>query len=105
MEDIEAERVIELCRRLEPIIHRFILKTIDNDGINVTLSVVSNLATSFMAQAIAMVETRGGDIDQFVKILMVETKNKYEVASAQVHTELALSKMMGFEPDPNSSIH
>ena len=94
MEDKEMERVVYLCRRLEPIIHKFITGMLEKDGPNVSISVVSNVATTFMAQAIAMIEARGGDVDQFVKVLMHETKGKYDVARAQVESELALQKMM-----------
>lgn len=105
MEEDEVQRVVSVCRRLEPIINRFVCRLIEKDGANVSISIISNLATNFMAQAITMVEARGGDVDQFVKIMMVETKNKYDVASAQVQTESALSKMMLSGMDPNETMH
>jgi hypothetical protein len=105
MDDKEMKRVIEICNRLEPIIQRFITSMIDRDDANVTTSVVSNLATSFMAQAITMIEARGADVDQFVTILMYETKQKYTQAKAQIESELALSKMMSAGRDSAGPLH
>lgn len=105
MEDEEIKRVVDICQRLEPILHRFIEGLVTRDGANVTISVISNLGTTFMAQAITMIEARGGDVDQFVKILMVEVKNKYDVGSSQIKAEGVLSKMMSGGPDTCRPMH
>lgn len=105
MEDKEMERVMHLCKKLEPLVSRFVTGMLDKDGPNVAISVVSNLATSFMAQAITMIESRGGDVDQFVTVLMHETKNKYTVAKAQVEAELALQNMMTAGRDTCRPLH
>ena len=105
MVDKEMERVVELCRRLEPIMNKFIVRLIDRDGPDVAVSVVSNVATTFMAHAITMIETRGADVDQFVKILMHEVKNKYDVASSQVQAASIMSKIMSAGKDPDQPLH
>lgn len=105
MDDKEMDRVMHICRRLEPIIQKFIISLLDKDGDNVAISVVSNISTSFMAQAITMIEAKGGDVDQFVTILMHETKNKYTAAKAQVESELALQKMMTAGRDTCRPLH
>lgn len=105
MEDKDIERVTQILQRLDPIVNRFISNMLDKDGDTVAISVVSNLATTFMAHAIIMIEARGGDVDQFVKVLMHETKNKYEVARSQVNTELVLHKMMTAGRDTCRPLH
>ena len=105
MDDKEMKRVIDICRRLEPVINKFLLRMIDRDGADVSLSVVSNMATTLMAHAITMVETRGADVDQFVKILMYEVKNKYDVASSQVQAASIMSKIMSAGKDPDQPLH
>lgn len=105
MDEDEIDSVVAICRRLEPVIHRFVERLMDRNGLDVSISVISNLATSFMAQAITMVETKGGDVDQFVKILMHETKIKYESAKAQVESEMVLQKMMTAGRDNDSPLH
>lgn len=105
MEDKEMEQVVAICKRLEPIIHRFIEDLLEKNGGNVAISVVSNLSTSFMAQAITMMEMRGADVDQFVTVLMHETKAKYTTAKAQVESELAIHKMMTAGNDTCRPLH
>jgi hypothetical protein len=105
MDEKEIEAVVNMCQRLEPVIQRFILGLLERSGPNVTLSVVSNLATSFMAQAIGMVDGRGGDVDEFVKVLMHETKNKYDHARAQAESDATLKKIMTLSRDQKGPMH
>jgi len=94
----EAELVKEILERVDPMIHRRLNKLIEQHGINVGLSVVTNMATSFVALAVMIVERHGGNVDEFMSVLLSETREKYDLAHATDKTQKLLMKVMAVDP-------
>ena len=95
MKQDDVKTVMRILRRVEPIIQRHLLKLIDDYSTDVYLSVVSNLATSMMANGITMVDIKGGDVQQFVDVLMSEIAGKHQAATSAVETEALILKVKG----------
>ena len=94
MDEKEMLRVVRLCRRYDRLMQKAIMRLLDKFGADVAVSVVSNMSTTMLAQAITMIDAKGGNVDQFVSILMHETKNKFDAAASAVKTERVLTNMM-----------
>lgn len=88
MSDMKKEiaRVGEILDRLEPVVQRHISRMIDAEGSNITLSVSSNIATSMIVMSLLMIHERGGDVDQFMKVVLHEIKGKFDEAMVEVQS-------------------
>ena len=105
MQDKQINDVIEICKRLEPIIQRFVAKLIDDYDPNVTISVLSNISTGLMANVITMVDVKGGDIEQFGMILMAEVHAKHTACMSKVETEEILLRLRSAGQDTCRPLH
>jgi len=102
MPEEEIKIVKELLERLDPVIHRQLNKVFAKHGTNVGLSLVTNMATSFIALAVMIVERHDGDVDEFMSVLLHETKEKYDIAHATNKTQQILDKIMKVKPGSNT---
>lgn len=105
MEKEQVWNIVELCRRLEPIIERFLENTVAKYGPEVTMNVLTNISTSMMAHAILLAEVQNGNTDQFSEILMAEVRRKYVEALSQMETDFALHKMITAGHDTCRPMH
>ena len=104
MKTDEVDRTVELMARLEPMLERFV-KRINKEGPNVSVSIMAMVVTNLMVEMVIKIEEHGGDIDDFIKFLMIEAKHKYDVESVKSYTESALAKMMLHGLDPDGTVH
>lgn len=93
MDQQEVDKIVQICEKIAPFIRKHMIKLMDEHGPNVSISVVSSLVTNLMAHAITMVEVRGGDIDDFVRIIMREVSEKQREMSAAVQTHAVIDNM------------
>ena len=105
MEKEQVWNTVELCRRLEPIIERFLEKTATQYGPEVTMNVLTNISTSMMAHAILLADVQNGNTDQFREILMTEVRRKYMEALSQMEADIALHKMISAGNDTCRPLH
>lgn len=91
----EIDRVKHLLDRMAPIIQRWITECIEKDGHTVTLSVSANIGTSLLSTCLLLVAQKGGNVDQFMEILLQETTSKFLVAQQALDAQHAavLAKM------------
>jgi hypothetical protein len=94
MDEKTMETVIRICEKLHPIMQKHLIKLMDDHGPEVATSVVSSVVANLFAHVITMVEIRGGDIDQYVQIMMKEISQKQHEMSAKVQTQSILEKMI-----------
>lgn len=94
MDDAKAMQVVRICEKLHPFMQKHIMKLMDDYDPEVVISVTSSVVVNLMAHAITMVEVRGGDIDEFVRILMRAVSEKQGEMYARVQTEAVLEKMV-----------
>lgn len=85
--DQEAERIIGLMNRVDPKLHRFIMRRMAESP-SIGLSIAVNMATTLMTIAILIIERSGGDVENFFKILMEQVREKYEVAKKEADREI-----------------
>lgn len=77
--DDEMRMVKKILDRIEPIVQYHLDKMTDDHGANVTLSVSSNLSTSMLAMGVLLIMRGGGDIKQFMEIIIKEIEEKIKV--------------------------
>lgn len=94
MDEEKAAQVLRICEKLHPILQKHLIKLMAEQGPEVSISVVTSVVINLMAHAITMVEVRGGDIDQYVRIIMQEVSQKQHELSAHVQTRAAIDKML-----------
>lgn len=94
MEDEEVKKIVQICEKIAPFMRKHLIKMMDEHGPNISISVVSSVVTNLMAHAITMVEVKGGDIDDYVRIIMREVSEKQREMSAAVQTHAAIEKIM-----------
>ena len=94
MDQQEVDKIVQICEKIAPFMRKHLIKLMDEQGPNVAISVVSSIVTNLMAHAIMMVEVKGGDIDDYVRIIMREVSEKQREMSAAVQTHAALEKVM-----------
>jgi hypothetical protein len=94
MNEKEMEKVKELLESLDPIIHKHINKITDQYGLNVSLSLITNVATSFIALAVMIIERHDGNVDEFMSVLLREAKVKYDLAHSINKTNILLDRFM-----------
>ena len=100
MTEKEIERVKELLDRLDPIMHKHFQKVLDKDGLNVALSLITNCSTTLLAMAVLIVEKHEGNLDDFMTVMLAETKAKYNFAHATDKTNKLLNRVMGVSTQP-----
>ena len=77
MEAEEQMRLINaLLNRIEPFVQRYLDKMIEEHGTSVTISVSSNLATSMLAMCMLIIIRTGGDVEDFMEIVVNEINFK-----------------------------
>jgi hypothetical protein len=76
-EQREIERVQELMHKIEPMLVKSMNRMLERDGVNVTLSVSSNIATSLMAMSLYMIFKGNGSTEEFLEVMFKEVKEKY----------------------------
>lgn len=94
MDQQEVDKIVQICEKIAPFMRKHLIKMMDEHGPNISISVVSSVVTNLMAHAITMVEVKGGDIDDYVRIIMREVSEKQREMSAAVQTHAALEKIM-----------
>lgn len=106
MDQQEVDKIIQICDKIAPFMRKHIIKLMDEHGPNVAISVVSSIVTNLMAHSITMVEVRGGDIDEYVRVIMKEVSVKQREMSAGVQTHSILEKMLTqSKPDTCRPLH
>lgn len=88
----------EILDRLAPLMHRYLEKTLRQHGGTVSLSVAANISTSLMAYALTIVESHGGNVDEFVNVMMQETKNKFDSSIAELEATRLKIRLMAIDP-------
>lgn len=73
----EVERVQELMHKIEPMLIKSMNRILERDGVNVSLSVSSNIATSLMAMSLYMIFRGNGSTEEFLEVMINEVKEKY----------------------------
>ena len=68
MNDEEAMEVLRICEKLHPFMQKHLLTLMEENGPNITISVVTSVVVALMAHAITMVDIKGGDVEDFVHI-------------------------------------
>jgi hypothetical protein len=94
MDQQEVDKIVQICEKIAPFMRKHLIKMMDEHGPNISISVVSSVVTNLMAHAITMVEVKGGDIDDYVRIIMREVSEKQREMSAAVQTHAAIEKIM-----------
>jgi len=96
-----AAKIIEmqaLQSRLNPIIARFLERTIDQHGEEAGLSVASYIATNMLAFCMLVIEDMGGDADPFMHLILKELAIKHSEGRANadalhaIHRASAMSQ-------------
>jgi len=93
-EEIEA-KIIEmqaLQSRLNPIIARFLERTIDEHGEEAGISVASYIATNMLAFCLLVIEDAGADIDPFMHLILKELAIKHSEGRANADALRAIRK-------------
>ena len=83
-------KVGEILERIEPMIQRYIAKTIAKDGTSVALSVACNMSTSLMCAAMMLVEACEGDVDEFMNMMVKELILKHSRARVLAQAQIAI---------------
>lgn len=78
----EINRTNELLERLEPIVQRYLDKMLDQEGVSITISVSTNLATSMVAMCILMIMHRKGAHAEYVSAMAEQINDKVGSALA-----------------------
>lgn len=105
MDDKDVQYVVETCERLDKIMTRYVAKLSRDRDTSVAISIVTNMATTVLANALAMMATHGKDLDPIMDTVLQATFNKYKMISADIEAAEVLSKIMSASKDPSSPLH
>lgn len=94
MDDHEVQLVLKTCERLDRVIHRYIGKLALNNTKSVSTSIVTNMATTMLANALVMAESAGQDIDPIMDAVLHATHHKYEVIRSQIEAQAVLTNII-----------
>lgn len=79
----EGVKIIETMNKLEPLLHKYIMRHMVKSSPTVGLSIATNMATTLMTICIIIVEKSGGDVQSFIDTFMGATNEKYQIAKYQ----------------------
>jgi hypothetical protein len=101
MDELEqkVKRVKEILNRIDPKVKRTMDAIIDKDGIEVTLSVASNIGSSLLAMGMLIVHARGSDPNQYLESLIIETMNRFSETRNAAEAQQVILKAQGKDPD------
>lgn len=85
----EIDTVIEVCNRLNPMIHRFLIKLVKDHGEDVAMSVMCNLSTSMSAQAMLIAHALGGDEQAMLDVMNNEAQDRFRTLLGTAESLLA----------------
>ena len=94
MEQKDIDFVVQTCERLDKIITKYIAGLGKEHDLNVTVSILANMGTTIIANALAIIHNTGNDPENLVEELTNATMSKLAVISADIEADAVLSKMM-----------
>ena len=95
MNEEEMQLVKRILVRLEPFMQKHLMKLLDDYSSDVYLSVITNLATSLMANGVTMVNLKGGDVQQYVDVVMSEVAGKHQTKLVAIEAHALILKAKG----------
>jgi hypothetical protein len=82
--DDDIKRIEAIMARLNPRIQRYIQHLLEKEGHTIALSIAANVGTSMIVSSLLLVAQRGGNVENFLKILVDTTGHKYTEATAEM---------------------
>lgn len=86
------KKMIDLQNRVNPIIARFLERTLEEHGTEASVSVASYIATNMLAFCILVIEDSGGDPDIFMHLVLKEIASKHHEGRANADALRAIGK-------------
>lgn len=93
-------KVLAILDALEPVIKNKILGLIEDQGAEIALSVVSNVATSLLCTSMMMANSKEWDVNNYMSLLIEETIKKYQTFTLKMASDQVINKAKFGDGDP-----
>ena len=94
MEQKDVDFILETCERLDKIITKYVANLGRKHDLNVSVSILANMGTTIIANALAIIHNTGNDPENLVEELTNATMSKLAVISADIEADAVLTKLM-----------